>query len=248
MMLQQRQSRARATLSCMGYAWCARCAATARATALGVCGTGLAGRVEFPVAVVLVPLDARSASFVKRVDRRMAGTSAGWEVPASFRVRGQLEGVVFGSCSFLFCFGLFCRFVWRVCVLAALVITANCSCCSCPMVVMMLLFVPDTRPCLWSSVGGNAGCTFHKTGTVHAPQQWQNCVTCGLVDGLGVCVSCAATCHVGHALGPVRSTSFYCDCGGQGRCGRLLSSSSSECSDVKGHASVVTDEMTVLAH
>ena len=187
----QRQSRARAMPTCVGCAWCARCAATARATALGVCGTGLAARVEFPVAVVPAPLDARSASFVKRVDQSMSGTTI-----IGFRVVPTI-------------------------VAAAAVAT----CCATGDNGYTVKHVSLLR----NSVDGNAGCTFHTTGTARSQQQWQNCVTCGLVDGLGVCLSCAATCHVGHALGPVRASRFFCDCGSQGRCARLMSTSAGTC-------------------
>ena len=55
-------------------------------------------------------------------------------------------------------------------------------------------------------------CTFTATGPEFVYQEWWECVSCGYVNGRGVCASCAIRCHGGCELrGPRRST-FYCDC------------------------------------
>jgi len=57
-------------------------------------------------------------------------------------------------------------------------------------------------------------CTFTVTGRDYAAQAWYHCYSCGLVDGEGVCESCAAVCHKGHKLSDkLQAGSFYCDCG-----------------------------------
>eukprot|EP00954_Amorphochlora_amoebiformis_P010745 838050-Amorphochlora_amoeboformis.AAC.1 len=49
------------------------------------------------------------------------------------------------------------------------------------------------------------------------------CFTCGLTEDRGVCQICAETCHAGHDLSEEHYSSFFCDCGaeGRGRCQSL---------------------------
>ena len=44
-------------------------------------------------------------------------------------------------------------------------------------------------------------------------QPFYNCITCGLVDGLGCCEACARICHAGHQLVSLGVRECYCDCG-----------------------------------
>lgn len=102
-----------------------------------------------------------------------------------------------------------------------------------------ILFNSPRKPCLsitsrrcltWSSGAGGRRpdrlamaiahavrariCTYSITRDRFVPQQFRCCRTCGLVEGRGVCLSCAAVCHEGHDLSEVvTSDAFYCDCG-----------------------------------
>jgi hypothetical protein len=51
------------------------------------------------------------------------------------------------------------------------------------------------------------------------------CITCNLAKGKSVCVPCAQVCHAGHELRDLRTENFYCDCGCDGLCGSLATSS-----------------------
>jgi len=55
-------------------------------------------------------------------------------------------------------------------------------------------------------------CTYIKTAEQHHKQEFFHCITCGLVDSLGVCGSCAEKCHKGHTLSEPKITNCYCDC------------------------------------
>eukprot|EP00457_Paulinella_chromatophora_P002078 gb/GEZN01002082.1/.p1 GENE.gb/GEZN01002082.1/~~gb/GEZN01002082.1/.p1 ORF type:complete len:842 (+),score=133.27 gb/GEZN01002082.1/:32-2527(+) len=62
-------------------------------------------------------------------------------------------------------------------------------------------------------------CTFMVTGRNFCPQEYYRCQDCNLIDTKGCCVSCAHICHNGHTLlGPVPSSSFFCDCGDGNSC------------------------------
>lgn len=56
-------------------------------------------------------------------------------------------------------------------------------------------------------------CTFVSTGQNCQAQHYWQCKTCGLVNGKGVCDSCAIACHTGHELIDAGTALFYCDCG-----------------------------------
>jgi len=71
------------------------------------------------------------------------------------------------------------------------------------------------------SHGGKPGqCTFLKTGFDFKHQSWYNCITCGIVGNSGICQGCADTEHMGHQLGPRRTSNFFCDCAAAGTCNR----------------------------
>ena len=56
-------------------------------------------------------------------------------------------------------------------------------------------------------------CTLAVTGTkTYLLQSWWSCYTCGARGKYGVCATCAAVCHKGHALSETpRLSRFYCD-------------------------------------
>uniref|UniRef100_A0A7S4HJX2 Uncharacterized protein n=1 Tax=Vannella robusta TaxID=1487602 RepID=A0A7S4HJX2_9EUKA len=56
-------------------------------------------------------------------------------------------------------------------------------------------------------------CTYCVTGPVMTPQEWFECETCNLKDGLGCCATCARVCHEGHQLTSKGIHSCFCDCG-----------------------------------
>lgn len=56
-------------------------------------------------------------------------------------------------------------------------------------------------------------CTFYATGAVYVAQYWRHCETCAKQDdNTGCCLVCAERCHRGHKLGPLRFSTFFCDC------------------------------------
>ena len=60
-------------------------------------------------------------------------------------------------------------------------------------------------------------CTFTKTGTTYAAQEWYNCETCTFGWNEGVCSVCVNTCHAGHDVSYAGySERFFCDCGARG--------------------------------
>ena len=61
-------------------------------------------------------------------------------------------------------------------------------------------------------------CTFAVTGKNYQEQYWRTCYDCFHNASEGVCLNCAALCHDGHHLGPLRSGIFFCDCGDQRKC------------------------------
>jgi len=61
-------------------------------------------------------------------------------------------------------------------------------------------------------------CTASVTRKHFFLQKWRECITCGLMNGEGVCVVCAEICHAGHTLTEEKTSSFYCDCGTGKRC------------------------------
>jgi Serpin (serine protease inhibitor)/Putative zinc finger in N-recognin (UBR box) len=56
-------------------------------------------------------------------------------------------------------------------------------------------------------------CTNQQNGTEYVEQEWRNCFTCDPSTNKGVCIPCSEKCHAGHTLGPVRCSTFFCDCG-----------------------------------
>lgn len=56
-------------------------------------------------------------------------------------------------------------------------------------------------------------CTLAATGTQFEPQKVFQCFSCALDGEVGVCSSCAESCHRGHQLDAGRwSEAFFCDC------------------------------------
>lgn len=67
----------------------------------------------------------------------------------------------------------------------------------------------------------NKNCTFNQTGSAFQPQYYRECYTCfGPTEG--ACLSCIEKCHRGHAIGPMKYGSFFCDCGEKGPCSDKL--------------------------
>lgn len=61
----------------------------------------------------------------------------------------------------------------------------------------------------------SATCTRVTQSTRFATQLWRHCRTCFPRDtSSGACVTCAATCHIGHDLAPWEESRFRCDCDG----------------------------------
>jgi hypothetical protein len=60
-------------------------------------------------------------------------------------------------------------------------------------------------------------CTFLRTGKRYHQQFWYQCYTCGLVGSTGACSVCVRVCHKGHHVVICKKSSFYCDCGQDGR-------------------------------
>jgi hypothetical protein len=44
-------------------------------------------------------------------------------------------------------------------------------------------------------------------------QHWYHCLTCRMVDGVGVCSVCAKVCQRAHDVTYSKFGSFFCDCG-----------------------------------
>ncbi len=61
-------------------------------------------------------------------------------------------------------------------------------------------------------------CTFNTTGEKYTKQEWAACYTCFGSGDFGACMYCIKTCHIGHDIGEVRTSNFYCDCGHLGIC------------------------------
>ena len=68
-----------------------------------------------------------------------------------------------------------------------------------------------------------SNCTFGVTGCSYTTQFWAPCYDCfgEGVESQGACLPCIETCHKGHKLGTIRSSSFYCDCGANKLCNNL---------------------------
>ena len=56
-------------------------------------------------------------------------------------------------------------------------------------------------------------CTYNRTHNHYVRQPFYDCVTCGLVNGLGCCEACAKICHRGHQLVYRGVLESFCDCG-----------------------------------
>jgi hypothetical protein len=69
--------------------------------------------------------------------------------------------------------------------------------------------------------GAAARCTYKAHGTTFITQSYRSCLTCGMGSGEGCCLPCLEECHAGHTYGELRTGSFYCNCGHQGRCEKL---------------------------
>lgn len=61
-------------------------------------------------------------------------------------------------------------------------------------------------------------CTFAVTGKTFKEQYWRACYDCFGQDNAGACLNCVSLCHEGHELGPLRFSTFFCDCGEQHMC------------------------------
>lgn len=60
-------------------------------------------------------------------------------------------------------------------------------------------------------------CRYEGTGPYWMPQRWYKCKSCtrdevGVDGGVGLCSSCARSCHEGHELVEQEYSPFYCDC------------------------------------
>lgn len=60
-------------------------------------------------------------------------------------------------------------------------------------------------------------CRYEGTGPYWMPQRWYKCKSCtrdevGVDGGVGLCASCARSCHEGHELVEQEYSPFYCDC------------------------------------
>lgn len=56
-------------------------------------------------------------------------------------------------------------------------------------------------------------CTYSITKNKPAMQYWAQCYQCFKTCSEGACIQCLLMCHRGHIIGPIRKSSFYCDCG-----------------------------------
>lgn len=55
-------------------------------------------------------------------------------------------------------------------------------------------------------------CTFLNTGKSYVNQDFYRCITCGIMDGYGVCGACARNCHYDHELIYTGFVNSFCDC------------------------------------
>ena len=65
---------------------------------------------------------------------------------------------------------------------------------------------------LWDDPEDVIPCTQLEHGHAYIPQPIFHCLTCKLVEGLGVCLGCAISCHKGHDLIYHGVSEWYCDC------------------------------------
>ena len=61
----------------------------------------------------------------------------------------------------------------------------------------------------------------------------------------GACVPCLELCHAGHTYGEARTSSFYCDCGAQGRCEKLARAKAVATGDASNDPTTFANERLV---
>ena len=71
----------------------------------------------------------------------------------------------------------------------------------------------------------NNFCTRAFTRRNYYPQLIIGCLTCGIVDGFGICFSCSQTCHKEHEFSSPsfkKELAYFCDCSAKGNCNLFL--------------------------
>lgn len=88
----------------------------------------------------------------------------------------------------------------------------------------------------------NKLCTFTITHKEFMSQHWYHCLTCKMVDSVGVCSVCVKVCHKNHDITYSKFGNFFCDCGAKenGKCMALSKRTPQESTTAKTNSFVPT--------